>query len=200
MHLQNSGAVAMTTFLLCPNPECKKYTFEVRLYEGLIDSEGRVSEGGLIKMWRLVPTPGAKSFPSYIPDQIKNDYQEACLIKELSSRASATLSRRCMQGMIRDFWGIKKDNLKLEIDAIRDKCDSLTWDAIDALRNIGNIGAHMEEDINLIIDVDPDEAGLLINLIEDLLKRWYVEKHEREEMRGKIVEIAKKKEAMKKKS
>ena len=31
------------------------------------------------------------------------------------------------------------------------------WQAIDAVRSIGNIGAHMEKDINLIVDVDPEE-------------------------------------------
>lgn len=34
------------------------------------------------------------------------------------------------------------------------------------VREIGNIGAHMEADINVIIDVDPDEAQILIDLVE----------------------------------
>ena len=46
----------------------------------------------------------------------------------------------------------------MEIDAIKDKVDPLTWKSIDATRKIGNIGAHMEKDINLIVDVDPKEA------------------------------------------
>jgi len=46
--------------------------------------------------------------------------------------------------MIRDFFEIKKDRLIDEINAIREKTDSLTWDAIDSVRKIGNIGAHME--------------------------------------------------------
>jgi hypothetical protein len=41
-------------------------------------------------------------------------------------------------------------------------------EAIDIVRNIGNIGAHMEADINVIVDVDPDEAQTLIELIETL--------------------------------
>jgi hypothetical protein len=46
--------------------------------------------------------------PDYIPEQIKDDYYEACSILNLSPKASATLARRCLQGMIRDFWGITK--------------------------------------------------------------------------------------------
>ena len=61
-----------------------------------------------------------------------------------------------------------------EIEAIEDKVDPLTWKAIDAVRSVGNIGAHMEKDINVIVDVDPDEAAQLISLIEILIKDWYI--------------------------
>ena len=71
--------------------------------------------------------------------------------------------------MIRDFWGISKRRLKDEVDALEEKVDPQTWDAIDSVRKIGNVGAHMEADINVIVDVDPDEATLLISLIETLL-------------------------------
>ena len=82
--------------------------------------------------------------------------------------------------MIRDFWHIKKKNLKLEIDALKVKVEAPIWKAIDSVRAMGNIGAHMEKDINLIIDVEPKEAELLIGLIEILLKEWYIVRHERE--------------------
>ena len=73
------------------------------------------------------------------------------------------MSRRCLQGMIRDFWGVSKNRLVDEVEAIEEKMDPLTWQAIDAVRKIGNIGAHMEADINVIIEVEPREASLLIN-------------------------------------
>ena len=38
----------------------------------------------------------------------------------------------------------------------------------------------MEKDINLILDVEPDEAQALIDLIELLFGEWYVAKHDRE--------------------
>ena len=92
----------------------------------------------------------AKVFPDYVPAAIRADYLEACLVRDLSPKASATLSRRCLQGMIRDFWGIKKARLIDEIEALKDKTDELTWEAIDSVRSIGNIGAHMQKDIDLI--------------------------------------------------
>ena len=54
-------------------------------------------------------------------------------------------------------------------------------EAIDHVRTIGNIGAHMEKDIDLIIEVDPGEAQALIELIELLFEEWYVAKYEREQ-------------------
>ena len=38
----------------------------------------------------------------------------------------------------------------------------------------------MEKDVNLILDVEPDEAQALIDLIELLFGEWYVAKHDRE--------------------
>ena len=92
--------------------------------------------------------------------------------------------------MIRDFWGEKKDRLIEEIEAIKAKVDPLTWSAIDAVRKIGNIGAHMEKDINLIIDVDPQEAKLLLGLIENLINDWYIVREERRTRMEGIVGIA----------
>ncbi len=175
-------------FIVCPNKKCKQFTLSVALHKALfINNKFRV--GTVLQDWKLIPPSNAKPFPNYIPEAIRNDYTEACLILSLSPKASATLSRRCLQGMIRDFWGVTKANLKLEIDAIQDKVDKLTWRAIDGVRKVGNIGAHMEEDISLIIDVDPEEASKLIWLIELLLREWYIARNEREERLKEIEAI-----------
>jgi hypothetical protein len=136
--------------------------------------------------------------PSYVPQAIKDDYTEACLIVEPSPKASATLSRRCLQGMIRGFFGVSKARLVDEIEAIKDKVDPTTWAAIDAVRSIGNIGAHMEKDIDLIVDVEPGEAEELIKLIELLIEDWYVNKHKREAQLKAVLKIKAEKDAAKK--
>lgn len=194
--------ILISEFFVCPNIECNRFQLVASMYESRPTFHptygSGVVEGNLIAKWTLIPPPKAKPFPSYIPNQIITDYREACLIAELSPKASATLSRRCLQGIIRDFWKVSKGKLEDEILAIKDKCDKLTWEAIDATRKIGNIGAHMQKDINFIIDVDPGEAGLLIALIEILLKDWYIEKHDKEENLKKISEISQKKDEQKK--
>jgi hypothetical protein len=52
-------------------------------------------------------------------------------------------------------------------------------DAIDAVREIGNIGAHMGKDVDLIVEIDDNEAQVLIDLIETLFEDWYVEREMR---------------------
>ena len=166
-------------YIVCPNPECKKTTLELWLYVCIYDDLGNPKAGELLNHWQLIPSSSAKSFPDYIPAAILNDYDEACQIRDLSPKASATLSRRCLQGILRDFWKVKPSRLVDEINQIQNKVDPLVWEAIDSVRKIGNIGAHMEKDINVIIDVEPDEAELLLGLIEMLLREWYVLREER---------------------
>ena len=169
--------------ILCPNPGCSQVTVRAELWEVGLDDSPATS-------WSLIPPSEAKTFPEYVPQAIREDYQEACLIRDISPKASATLSRRCLQGMIRDYWGVSRPNLKQEIDAIKDKVHSDEWNAIDAVRSIGNIGAHMEKDINAIIEVDPNEAQLLVELIEQLIDDWYVVRHEREGRLKKLKDLA----------
>ncbi len=185
-------------FIVCPNPECKKFSLEVELGGVFYDSNMGWYEGDLTKKWQLIPQSKAQSFPDYIPQAILDDYNEACLIKDLSPKASATLARRCLQGIIRDFWKVKPGKLAHEIGQIKDQVESLTWQAIDAVRSVGNIGAHMEEDVNLIVDIEPNETELLINLIETLLKDWYIARHERETRLQALVQLSADKEAARK--
>ena len=77
--------------------------------------------------------------------------------------------------MIRDFYGISGASLFAEIDALREAINQGygirhvnqdTVEAIDHVRKIGKYGAHMEKDVNLVINVEPHEAQKLIELIE----------------------------------
>lgn len=159
-----------------------------------------VDHGDVLNTVNIEPTSLAKKFPKYIPEGIRNDYEEACAIVSLSPKASATLSRRCLQGMIRDFFQISKNTLYEEIDAIRPQIPAEQWAVLDGLRRIGNIGAHMEKDINLIIDIDPDEAQKLIKLIELLIKQWYIERHNQQQLYADIIGIDQAKQSHRKKN
>ena len=185
------GYQALKTYVtVCPNPECGEYTLELSLHDHVQVLANNYKDLDAKREWSLLPASSARPMPAYVPAPIVADYEEACAIKTLSPKASATLSRRCLQGMIRDFYEVSERTLFDEIEAIKDKVDPSTWAAIDAVRQIGNIGAHMEKDINVIVDVDPDEAQLLINLIETLIQDWYVVRHQREERLKNVVSVA----------
>ena len=176
------------SFFQCPN--CNEYT---------IFAKGKGSCVSDVDIM-IRPQSLARKFPEYIPLSIRNDYEEAYAIVNLSPKASATLSRRCLQGMIRDFFQISKSNLYEEIDAIKDKISTEQWDVLNGIRRIGNIGAHMEKDINLIIDIEPDEAQKLIKLIELLIQQWYIERHNQQQLYADIIGIDQAKQQERKKT
>lgn len=186
------GAAVYAQFVWCPNPECGRYTLTVDVYETVAATDSQPSHlGRLLRSVCLVPPSRAEIWPDYVPAAIRQDYVEACGIVEESAKAAATLARRCLQGMIRDFWEVDgRRTLYEEIEAIADKVDATTLASIHAIRDVGNIGAHMERDVNLIIDVEPGEAEALISLIEVLVRDWYIAKHEREERLQAVVEVA----------
>lgn len=183
-------------FFACANPDCKEFSMTAELRQAG-NSGGYMyfsKSKPILLQWNLKPNSMAKPFPSYIPKAILDDYTESCLIADLSPKSSATLARRCLQGMIRDFWQVKPDNLFKEIEAIKDKVSPEVWASIEVVRKIGNIGAHMEKDINQIIDVEPDEAKMLISLIEILIGEWYINRHNREQKLKSIQELGQQKE------
>lgn len=191
-----SGKIGLRLLAItCPNEECKKLWLKVQLK--MASKYNDEIPSGLLQEWQLLPESEAKVLPDYIPRPIQEDYYEACRIRDLSSKASATLSCRCLQGMIRDFWKISKSRLKDEVDELENRVDSITWEAIDSVRSVGNIGAHMEKDIDIIIDVEPKEAQLLIELIEQLISDWYIQRHDREERMKKVKQIAESKDLKK---
>jgi len=203
---QAEGKLAVATLAIgCSAQGCEKHTVHILLGESEYkNSQWRLVDGGSVYFNQpIFPQGAAKPQPDFIPQPLRDDYREACLIRDLSPKAAATLVRRCLQGMIRDFTGIAKGRLIDEIRALRTAVDegkapegvSLdSIDAIDAVREIGNIGAHMEKDIDIIVEVDPGEAQLLIDLVEMLFEEWYVQRHKRRERLVALTSVAKAKQ------
>ena len=161
----------------CSNGRCRKITVIAR----------NRSDGHQVD---IAPQHVFRQFPDYIPAPIRADYEEASQILDLSPKAAATLLRRCLQGMIRDFWGISKSRLIDEVMELKNHVPAAQWKAIDGLRQLGNIGAHMEKDVNLIIDIEKEDALGLLQLIELLMIQWYVNRHEQELLYNTITNTA----------
>ena len=191
-----------TAAIACSNPECEMLTVHITIAQDKSDGYGGfdlVRDGEVLFSQRVLPDSLAKPQPVYIPSALREDYVEACKIRDISPKASATLSRRCLQGMIRDFCGVSAGTLFNDIARLREMVGEgnaprgvsiESVEAIDQVRGVGNIGAHMEKDINHIVPVDPDEAQLLIGLIELLFDEWYVARHNREKRLAQVRDLA----------
>lgn len=177
----------------CPNSECGELSIRAGIRRVRQNTRGGpwTVTTGYLEEWTLRPRSDAKPMPACVPEPIANDYREAHLIRDLSPKASATLSRRCLQGMIRNFWEVSKGTLKEEIDAIQGDVDPDVWESIEAVRRVGNIGAHMDADINVVVDVEPEEATLLLELIETLVQDWYVQRETRKTRLAAVQALAK---------
>lgn len=174
---------------ICVNPKCNNLCVDFFL-TGAKQRDGSSVAGDCIQAFSLMPESSAKPLPPYIPEPIAENYRQACRIRDLSPNASATLARRCLQGMIRNFCGFEKPTLFKEIEELKKQVDGgnapqgVAADVVDhihAVREKGNIGAHMKGDIDLMVDVEPDEAQILIELLELLFDEWYVARAKREE-------------------
>jgi hypothetical protein len=192
--------------IACQNKECMKLTLQIVLRKWTRSPSGNTTWGAQLEDWSLLPESNAKPQPACVPDFLQQDYYEACRIAALSPKASATLARRCLQGMIRDFCKIADRTLDAEIKALQKLVDDgnaprgvthESVEAIDHVRRIGNIGAHMEQDVSLLIEIDPDEASILLELVETLFQDWYVARFDREQRLTKVATIRKEKDAQK---
>jgi hypothetical protein len=202
------GSIALQTeAVCCANPDCAKVSLNTMLVQIHTAPNGSTRATAKLHSWNLLPQGSARPLPDYIPQALQEDYREACQIADLSPKAAATLIRRCLQGMIRDFCQITKPTLFAEISELKKRLDddaapkgvsAESIEAIDSIRSIGNIGAHMEKDINVIIPVDTDEARLLINLTEMLFEEWYIARNKREARLMALKEVAASKEELRK--
>jgi hypothetical protein len=116
---------------------------------------------------------------SDVPASFATDYSEACAVINESPKASAALSRRCLQNILRDKAKVKHQDLSKEIDEIlsRKELPSYLAESVDAVRNIGNFAAHPIKSTNTgeIVDVEPGEAEWLLDVLEGLFDFYFVQ-------------------------
>lgn len=136
--------------------------------------------GGWRKQFLAYPKGISRSpLSKKVPSEFADDYKEACLVFADSPKASAALSRRCLQNLLRDKAKVKHSDLANEIQEVLDsgKLPSHLSQAIDAIRNIGNFAAHpiKSKSTGEIVDVEPGEAELNLNVLEGLFDFYFVQ-------------------------
>lgn len=115
----------------------------------------------------------------YVPLMFSEDYKEACLVLADSPKASAALSRRCLQLILRDVAKVKRQDLGKEIEELLSSKVLPTHlaDAIDAIRNIGNFAAHPLKSTSSgeVLPVEPGEAEWSLDVLEGLFDFYFVQ-------------------------
>ncbi len=112
-----------------------------------------------------------------VPEEYLNDYHEACNIIGESPKASAALSRRLLQALLRNEAKVKRGNLSDEIGLVIDSSDLPTRisSMLDGVREVGNFAAHPTKSQNTgeIVDVEPGEAELNLEVNEALFDHYF---------------------------
>ena len=153
-------------------PSCNEFTIEVGFF---------VRDGSFI--WHQVFPIGSARGAAFneVPENMAQDYREACVVLPFSPKACAALARRCVQNILHDH-GYHSSNLSKEIDLFLAESDSAKAsprslrDTIDSIRNFGNFSAHPITDITSlqVIDVEPHEAEWCLEIVEQLFEFFYV--------------------------
>lgn len=127
----------------------------------------------------VYPKATARPLPPEVPDPYAADFREAALVLADSPKASAAISRRLLQHIIREQAGIRGRDLNDEIDRLLDskQLPSHLAESVDAIRNVGNFAAHPTKSTNTseIIDVEPGEAEWLLDALEGLTDFYFVQ-------------------------
>ncbi len=114
-----------------------------------------------------------------VPPEFAKDYVEACNVLDSSPKASAALSRRIMQHVLREKAKVKAPNLDQEIQKVLDgnMVPSHIGESLDAVRTVGNFAAHPIKSTSTgeIVDVEPGEAEWNLDTVEALFDFYFVQ-------------------------
>jgi len=116
--------------------------------------------------------------PKDVPEKYSKPYIQASQVLPISPEASAALSRRCLQDLLREEAKVKPRNLSDEIQEVIDseKLHSTLSESIDAIRNIGNFASHPIKSTNSgeVLDVEPGEAEWTLDVLEELFDHYII--------------------------
>jgi hypothetical protein len=124
-------------------------------------------------------TDSLRPVPTEVPDPYREDFTQACAVLSFSPMASAALSRRNLQAILRDRAGTKKKDLFDQIEEViaSGKIPSHIADDLHAVRNIGNFAAHeiKSKITGAIVEVETGEAEWNLDVLESLFDFYFVE-------------------------
>ena len=150
-------------------PEC---------FEAIISLKRTAPQHKILR-FRAYPSAVTRVIPAEVVDPYRQDFTEACKALNDSPKASAALSRRCLQAVLKDKAGTKAKDIYDQIEEviIADKVPSHIQEGLHAVRSIGNIAAHSMKSTTtgVILDVEPGEAEWNLDVLESLFDFYFVQ-------------------------
>lgn len=159
--------------VVCSNCGYKSYD----LYEPITDKETHSTK---YNFYRLYPVAIPADIPqpnNDMPEGIKNLYNEAALIFDLSPRSAAVLLRLCVQHLLQAC-GYKGSIHKMLKDAKEIGTDMDLITMMDACREIGNYSAHEEPELSQEKIKNTRLLFKALNIIVRHYQTWEKEKKE----------------------
>ena len=120
---------------------------------------------------------------------MRNDFQEAALILDLSPKMSAVMSRRILSDLLEEYAGRDEFLLgtKLENFGKDNRFPLAVRQNAQALNEAAKLGAHTKKnDQEEVIDVDRDEAEWMLGLVERFFEIFIIAPKRDERMRKQI--------------
>jgi hypothetical protein len=128
--------------------------------------------------WTLLypATTPPRTLPETVDEDIAREFLEAAKVLPVSPKASAALSRRCLELMLTKR-GHTQSKLVDKINSAEKEVPSYLRSMMDMVRLLGNICAHAKEDVHTgeIVEVESHEAELMLQILERLADFYYVQ-------------------------
>jgi len=183
--VEGGGESVLVYTSLCPNRTCQKPIVSIK-----IKSKNP-------PIYRLAyPLNVTRDIPPEVPYAIRSDFQEASSVISFSEKASAALSRRCLQALLSEQ-GYKGKDLDEQINQVLPDLPQWIADNVDAIRHIGNFAVHpiKSKVTGNIVDVEPEEANWNLDTLGHLFDHFYIQlektKVARDKLNSKLEEIGK---------
>ena len=165
---ERDGNERTITFAVLTCPLCQRTAAKLVL----VPTEGSREE------MVVFPLGNARPVPPQVPKKYASEFIEASRTLSVSPKASAALSRRCLQLLLEDIGKVTKRQLSDQIqEAIASgSLPAMLRERLSVLRELGNFGAHpiKGEHPGEIVDVELNEAEWCLDTIADLFDYWFV--------------------------
>lgn len=168
------GKGIATELAFCPSCGNVAITVVGRVFTA--GTRGRVGPVGNAVL--VYPRSRPRPIPSAVTDadpDLADDFREAVAVLQDSPKASAALSRRCLQRTLETKGGATEgDSLYKQIGEVAGAFPSDVEELMQTVRKLGNIAAHPKEAAGAILDVEDHEAEFMLEVIESLFDHYYV--------------------------